>query len=66
MKKRIYIDTCVIGGYFDVEFKVSTALFFEKVIAGQIVPVISEITEFELKGSPKRVGDFFATIRGNW
>ena len=62
MKKRIYIDTCVIGGYFDREFIEPTALFFEQVASGQILPVISEITEFELNDSPKRVREFFAAI----
>jgi hypothetical protein len=64
VRKRIYIDTCVIGGYFDAEFKAPTALFFEKVAAGRIVPVISELTEFELQGSPRRVRDFFDTLPG--
>jgi hypothetical protein len=65
MKKRIYIDTCVIGGYFDAEFRISTALFFENILAGKIIGVISEITQFELKGSPKRVQEFFAGIPNN-
>jgi len=62
MKKRIYLDTCVIGGYFDKEFKVPTSLFFKKVMGGLIVPVISEVTEVELMGSPRRVRDFWNTL----
>jgi hypothetical protein len=30
MVERIYIDTSVIGGYFDEEFEFYTKLFFKK------------------------------------
>ena len=30
MKQRIYIDTSVIGGYFDEEFKEDTVELFER------------------------------------
>ena len=29
MKQRIYIDTSVVGGYFDEEFKEATRSFFK-------------------------------------
>ena len=32
MKQRIYIDTSVIGGYFDIEFEVATKQLFERII----------------------------------
>jgi len=31
MKSRIYIDTYVIGGYFDEEFKEETFILFLKI-----------------------------------
>lgn len=34
MIQRIYIDTSVIGGYFDEEFEFYTKLFFEQVFNG--------------------------------
>ena len=48
MKQRIYLDTSVIGGYFDDEFSDDTILFFESVIKGEIIIVVSEILEAEL------------------
>jgi hypothetical protein len=35
MIQRVYIDTSVIGGYFDEEFSFFTKLFFEKVEQGK-------------------------------
>lgn len=32
MKQRIYIDTSVVGGYFDDEFSAETIPFFEREI----------------------------------
>ncbi len=32
MKQRIYIDTSVVGGYFDEEFKVANKYIAEKVV----------------------------------
>jgi len=29
-KDRIYIDTSIVGGYFDVEFEFETKLLFER------------------------------------
>lgn len=36
MKQRIYIDTSVVGGYFDDEFSEDTIPFFERVKKGEI------------------------------
>lgn len=33
MKQRIYIDTSVVGGYFDDEFSDATLQFFERLSA---------------------------------
>lgn len=35
MKKRIYIDNSVIGGYFDDEFEEETKLFFDQIKKGE-------------------------------
>ena len=39
MKQRIYVDTSVIGGYFDKEFEEATQHFFELVKTGEIILV---------------------------
>lgn len=53
--QRIYIDTSVLGGYFDTDFEESTKKLFEKVKLGDYRIVISVITESELLNAPDRV-----------
>ena len=56
MKKlRIYIDTSVIGGYFDDEFNADTRLLFEEILRGEYKLVISDLTVRELVNAPERV-----------
>ena len=52
---RIYIDTSVIGGYFDEEFEKETKLLFDKFIRGEYRLVVSDLTKRELLGAPDRV-----------
>ena len=53
--QRIYIDTSVLGGYFDNEFDVATERLFDEVRKGEYKVVISNITEGELLNAPERV-----------
>jgi len=56
MKKlRIYIDTSVIGGYYDDEFNNDTMLLFEEILRGEYKLVISDLTERELINAPDKV-----------
>jgi predicted nucleic acid-binding protein len=56
MKKlRIYIDTSVLGGYFDDEFNVDTKLLFDEILRGEYKLVISDLTVRELVNAPERV-----------
>ncbi len=48
MKQRIYIDTSVIGGCFDKEFKEWSDKLFEDFLKGNKIAVISDITLDEL------------------
>jgi len=52
---RIYIDTSVIGGYFDKEFEVETKLLFNKFIKGEYILVLSDLTKRELLNAPEHV-----------
>ena len=61
-KQRIYIDTSVIGGYFDKEFEFYTKLFFRRVIEGNLKVILSDILTTELDGAPERVWDFYSSI----
>lgn len=62
MIKQIYVDTSVIGGYFDAEFKKSTRLFFDRILEQKIEIVVSEILELELYKAPEHIIDFYESI----
>ncbi len=55
MRQRIYIDTSVVGGYFDEEFKEATAMLFHRLENKEIVFVISDLLDLELIDAPERV-----------
>ncbi|MBC8181263.1 PIN domain protein [candidate division KSB1 bacterium] len=56
MKKlKIYVDTSVIGGCFDDEFKEFSNLLFNQFQTGKFIPVISDVTIRELKRAPTEV-----------
>lgn len=52
---RIYIDTSVIGGYFDKDFKEWSRKLFKEFISKKKIAVISDLTLAELEYAPKRV-----------
>ncbi|MEA3445218.1 MAG: PIN domain-containing protein [Bacteroidota bacterium] len=55
MKPRIYIDTSVIGGYFDKEFMVATEKLFKRIENCDFDIFFSNINEAELELAPKHV-----------
>ena len=55
MKQRIYIDTSVIGGYFDEEFKEATTALFQRLEKKEIIFVVSDLLDLELLNAPKNV-----------
>jgi len=55
MKQRIYIDTSVVGGYFDEEFKEATLKFFERLNNNEIIFVVSDLLDLELINAPQQV-----------
>ncbi len=59
---RIYIDTSVIGGFFDKEFEIETKALFQKFINKEYRLVISDITERELLGAPQRVKSLLKSL----
>lgn len=42
--QKVYIDTSVLGGYFDSEFDQATKSFFDEVKKGEYKVVISNVT----------------------
>jgi predicted nucleic acid-binding protein len=52
---KIYLDTSVFNGYYDIEFEEDTQLLFEKIKLGQFKIVYSNTTEDELLEAPEKV-----------
>jgi predicted nucleic acid-binding protein len=61
MKQRIYIDTSIVGGYFDEEFEEATIALFQRLENREIIFVISELLELELINAPKNVRELLQT-----
>jgi len=55
MIQRIYIDTSVVGGYFDQEFKEATISLFERLENKEIKFVVSDLLDIELINAPNHV-----------
>jgi len=54
-KTRIYVDTSVIGGCLDEEFRMSSIRLFNRSRAGEALLVISDTTLAELASAPPEV-----------
>lgn len=62
MIQRLYFDTSVFGGVYDIEFDEISLLLFEKVRLGKIICVYSDLTVGELSFAPERVQNFFREL----
>lgn len=45
MKQRIYIDTSIVGGYFDEEFSDATKSLFNRLENNEIIFVVSDLLD---------------------
>ena len=61
-RQRIYIDTSVIGGYYDDEFSSDTIKLFERIQNDDFQVYLSEISKLELIPAPKHVQDVLNLI----
>ena len=64
-KPRLYFDTSVFGGIFDIEFQQETELLFEMVKNGEITCVYSDLCEYELENAPEKVKTHFLSLDKN-
>jgi predicted nucleic acid-binding protein len=55
MRQRIYIDTSVVGGYYDEEFKEATIQLFERLDKNEVIFVVSDLLDLELINAPQLV-----------
>jgi hypothetical protein len=61
MIQRIYIDTSIVGGFFDEEFKEVTRVLFNRLQKGDVIFVISDLLELELIDAPVNVREHLET-----
>ena len=54
-KRRVYVDTSVIGGCHDDEFRDASVALMRAFRAGVATMVVSDVTEEELEAAPERV-----------
>lgn len=66
MKQRIYIDTSVIGGYFDDEFKEATNMLFQRLENEEIKFVVSDLLDLELLSAPIHVRELLLKYPANY
>ena len=52
---RVYIDTSIVGGFFDDEFALETKALFERLKGKKVIFVISSVLEQELRNAPRQV-----------
>jgi len=62
MRLRVYIDSSVVGGYFDEEFEDDTRLFFDRIFKKDFLVHFSEVSETELSLAPDFVKDLKSKI----
>ena len=64
----LFLDTSVIGGYFDKEFEQDTQRLFENINEGKYIAFISDLIDDELLNAPQKVKDvlkkfYYKTIK---
>jgi predicted nucleic acid-binding protein len=55
MRRRIYVDTSVVGGCLDAEFADASRRLFQRFIAGEDILIVSELTRLEVGRAPEDV-----------
>jgi len=56
-KLRIYIDTSIVGGFFDKEFETTTKALFQRLENKEVIFVVSDVLEYELETAPQHVNE---------
>jgi hypothetical protein len=55
MTPRIYIDTSIVGGFFDKIFEIETKALFERLKNKEVIFVVSDLLHEELEDAPEHV-----------
>lgn len=59
---RLYLDTSVIGGYYDPEFSEWTKPLIEDILVGKHIAILSDITILEILSAPKNVNQLLEKL----
>jgi predicted nucleic acid-binding protein len=62
MIKKIFLDTSVIGGFFDQEFSNDTIYFFQELKAKKIEILTSDILELEIYKAPMDIIKLYESL----
>ena len=54
-RQRIYIDTSIVGGFFDIEFEEETKMLFQRLENKEVIFVVSDLLFKELENAPSNV-----------
>ncbi len=60
---RVYVDTSVLGGYFDSEFAQWSRALMNDFHAARLQPFLSDLLAAELEGAPEQVRRLYAELR---
>ncbi len=63
MKQRLYLDTSVLGGYYDEEFSEFTRPLLERLQKGEFKLLFSVVTQDELTFAPECVKQLVENIK---
>jgi predicted nucleic acid-binding protein len=66
VKQRIYIDTSVFGGHFDVEFSEHTIPLFNRLRDDEFTMLFSTVTQEELEKAPENVKKLVSDLKPEW
>ncbi len=62
MQQKLYIDTSVFGGYYDIEFKEFTIPLFDRINNGEFILLYSAVTQDELVNAPEKVQQLMTSV----
>ena len=62
MKQKLYLDTSVLGGYFDKEFSLWTKPLIDDIRNRKNIAVISDITIREIQAAPDFINELLEEI----
>jgi hypothetical protein len=66
VKQRLYLDTSVFGGHFDVEFAEFTIPLFDRLRSGEFTLLFSTVTQSELENAPENVRNLIRGIKSEF